>query len=71
MRPPTSAPPPSPVKIQLVPYGRKAFDLYTHQPLGPEHLLAFHTEGDPSFAAMARGYPERFADVNLGRWAEA
>lgn len=31
------------------------FDLYTHQPLGPAHILTIHTEGEPSFAALARG----------------
>jgi hypothetical protein len=33
---------------------KHSFDLYTHQPLGPEHLLAVHSEGEPNFGAMAR-----------------
>lgn len=36
---------------------KHAFDLYTHQPLGPEHVLAIHSEGEANFNAMARGYP--------------
>ena len=47
---------------------KHAFDLYTHQPLGPEHVLAVHSEGEPSFGVLARGYPVGFVDVNLGRW---
>lgn len=35
----------------------KAFDLYTHEPLGPECVLAVHADGDAAFASMARGYP--------------
>lgn len=41
---------------------KHAFDLYTHQPLPPSHILAIHTEGDPTFAAMARGYPSGYVD---------
>lgn len=39
-----------------------AFDLYVHRPLGPEAILAVHSDGDPSFTAMARGYPASFID---------
>lgn len=46
---------------------KHAFDLYTHQPLGPEHVLAVHSEGEPNFGAMARGYPAGFVDVTVGR----
>lgn len=42
---------------------RKAFDLYTHQPLGPEHVLAVHSEGDGTFSALARGYPAGYVEV--------
>lgn len=42
----------------------------THQPLGPEHVLAVHSEGEPNFGVMARGYPVGFDDVNLGQWDE-
>ena len=49
---------------------KHAFDLYSHQPLGPAHILAVHSEGEPDFGAIARGYPVGFVDVNLGRWGE-
>jgi hypothetical protein len=49
---------------------KHAFDLYTYQPLGPAHILGVHSEGEPNFGAMARGYPAGFVDVNLGRWDE-
>jgi hypothetical protein len=49
---------------------KHAFDLYTRQPLGPEHILRVHSEGEPNFDAMARGYPADFVDVNRGRWDE-
>lgn len=45
---------------------KKAFDLYTHQPLGPRALLAVHSEGDQTFAAIARGFPSNYVDVDLG-----
>lgn len=41
------------------------FDLYTHQPLPAEHVLAVHSEGEPNYDNMARGYPARFVDVRL------
>lgn len=44
---------------------KKAFDLYTHQPLEPEQLLAVHSDGDPSYTAMGRGYPPDYVDVGL------
>jgi hypothetical protein len=37
--------------------GRSAFDLYTTNPLSADAVLGVHTEGDHSFAALARGYP--------------
>lgn len=49
---------------------KHAFDLYSHQPLGPAHILAVHSEGEPDFGAIARDYPVQFVDVNLGRWGE-
>lgn len=45
---------------------KKAFDLYTHQPLGPDHVLAVHSEGDPTFAMIARGYPAGYVDTDHG-----
>lgn len=50
---------------------KHAFDLYSQQPLGPAQILAVHSEGEPDFGAIARGYPVGFIDVNLGRWGEA
>lgn len=43
---------------------KKAFDLYTHQPLGPDHVLAVHSEGEPTFALIARGYPAGYVDTD-------
>ena len=42
---------------------KKAFDLYTHQSLGPEQLLAIHSEGERPYASMGRGYPPGYVDV--------
>jgi hypothetical protein len=39
-----------------------AFDLYTTSALGADAVLNIHTEGDPNFAALARGYPAGFFD---------
>jgi hypothetical protein len=44
---------------------KKAFDLYTHRPLGPEHLLAVHSAGELDFALMGRGYPSGYVDVDI------
>ena len=38
------------------------FDLYTTSAFGPEAVLKIHTEGEPDFAALARGYPAAFVD---------
>lgn len=40
-----------------------AFDLYTTSTLSADAVLNIHTEGDPNFAALARGYPGRFIDL--------
>ncbi|MDC7812380.1 hypothetical protein PQS32_19765 [Sphingomonas koreensis] len=45
---------------------KKAFDLYTHQPLGPEFVLAVHSKGDPAFVKIARGYPSGYVETDLG-----
>lgn len=50
---------------------KHAFDLYSQKPLGPAHILTIHSEGEPDFGAIARGYPVGFTDVNLSRWGEA
>jgi hypothetical protein len=39
-----------------------AFDLYATSALGPGAVLYIHTEGEPNFAALARGYPAKFVD---------
>lgn len=39
-----------------------AFDLYARQALGPEAILKIHSEGDTTFAEIARGYPAGFSD---------
>ena len=31
-------------------------------------ILAIHHEGDPNFEAMARGYPDHYVNVEIGRW---
>ena len=39
------------------------FDLHIQQPLGPEHILAIHSEGDATFSALARGYPTGYIEA--------
>jgi hypothetical protein len=39
-----------------------AFDLYTTSALSADAVLNIHTEGEPNFAALARGYPRKFVD---------
>lgn len=39
-----------------------AFDLYATSALGADAVLDVHTEGDPNFSAMARGYPAEFVN---------
>lgn len=40
-----------------------AFDLYSTTPLGLVAVLAIHSQGEPSFKNMARGYPVGFVPV--------
>lgn len=49
---------------------KHAFDLYSQQPLGPAHILAVHSDGEPDFRAIARGYPAAFTDVDRRRLAD-
>jgi hypothetical protein len=49
---------------------KKAFDLYVHEPLLSTALLAVHTEGEATFAAMGRTHPAGFVDVSIGFWKE-
>lgn len=37
-----------------------AFDLYVMSAIGADSVLKIHTEGEPDFAALARGYPVGF-----------
>jgi len=39
-----------------------AFDLYATSALGADAVLNIHTEGEPNFTALARGYPVGFVD---------
>jgi hypothetical protein len=39
-----------------------AFDLHATKALGADAVLNIHTEGEPNFAALARGYPVGFVD---------
>lgn len=39
-----------------------AFDLYATSALDADAVLSIHTEGEPNFAALARGYPVGFVD---------
>ncbi|WP_312930862.1 hypothetical protein [Agrobacterium cavarae] len=39
-----------------------AFDLYATSSLGADAVLAVHSEGDPTFADMALGYPVGFVE---------
>ncbi|HET9640269.1 MAG TPA: hypothetical protein VFP12_13785 [Allosphingosinicella sp.] len=38
-------------------------DIVAVEPIRPDWILKVHSAGDPSFEAMARGYPERFTGV--------
>ncbi|WP_157083425.1 hypothetical protein [Bradyrhizobium manausense] len=49
---------------------KSAFDLYAQQRLQPDAILAVHSETDPSFTQIGRGYPTDFVDVDIGRWKE-
>jgi hypothetical protein len=42
-----------------------AFDLYTTSALTSDAVLSIHTEGDPTFTLLARGYPTEFVDKQL------
>jgi hypothetical protein len=39
----------------------EAFDLYSIRALGPESVIAVHSQGEPDFAALAQGYPAGFS----------
>jgi hypothetical protein len=43
---------------------KHAFDLYTQRPLGPAHILAVHSSGEPKFSVIARGYPDGFRNAD-------
>lgn len=46
---------------------REGFDLYTLEPLEPAAILAVHTEGEPKFKKVGRGYPTTFKAARSGR----
>jgi hypothetical protein len=47
-----------------------AFDLYVEKALPATAVLSIHTKGDGVFESIGRDYPERFDDVDVGRWRE-
>ena len=49
---------------------KHAFDLYSHQPLSPNHIINVHTEGEPDFSLIGQGYPANFVDVDDDRSEE-
>lgn len=46
---------------------RNAFDCYVTRALGAEAIIAIHSEGEPHYTALARGYPSAFSDVRWNR----
>jgi hypothetical protein len=42
----------------------------SNSPLPPAAVLDVHTEGEPAFEGMGRGYPASFVDIDIGRWKE-
>lgn len=40
-----------------------SFDVYTKEPLPPASILAVHSDGDPTFAAIGVGYPIGVAEM--------
>jgi hypothetical protein len=49
---------------------KHAFDLYVTAPLHSDAVLGVHSEGDASFDAVGRSYPEGYVDVDIGHWKE-
>ena len=43
----------------------KLFEIHTRKPLGPEHILAVHSEGDTAFSSLGRGYPAHYIEVDF------
>jgi hypothetical protein len=41
----------------------QGFDLYSTRALGPESVIAVHSQGEPNFARLAQGYPPGFSAV--------
>jgi hypothetical protein len=41
----------------------RAFDLYTARVLGPDAILAVHTEGEATFVEIGKAYPEKFSPM--------
>lgn len=40
------------------------FDIHTTSPLPGDSVLRVHSEGDGAFRAIARGYPERYVEID-------
>ena len=49
---------------------KHSFDLYIEQPLGPDHIIAIHSQGEPNFDAIALDYPSGFVNLDLELWDE-
>lgn len=47
-----------------------AFDLYVTEPLPASAVLAVHTEAEPSFSRLGRGFPARYTNADIGGWDE-
>lgn len=49
---------------------KKAFDLYTARPLGPDAILSVHSEGESHYAALGSGFPAGYVDTAIGHYDE-
>lgn len=47
--------------------GTCCFDLYSQSAIGPEAILAIHSESDESFSRLARGYPSEYIVMDSDR----
>jgi hypothetical protein len=46
----------------------RAFHLYAARALGPDAVLAVHTDGEGAFAEIGKAYPDNFSPVEAGCW---
>jgi len=49
---------------------KKAFDLYTARPLGPEAILSVHSDGEADYLALGSGFPAGYVDTDVGHYDE-